>query len=189
MIRKIQVKCALGEAMNSRKQRLRLAICLLLLLGLAEIVDSTAMAQTYIFGRADLATGATPVVLLTGDFNEAGKLDLAVINGGDSKVSVLLGKPDGTFAPKVDYAVSNFPRSGTVGDFNNDGKLDLVVGSSLLLGNGDGTFQAALSTGSSGLSVIAADFNGDGKLDLAIAGSAGTTVSIYRGGAGVTLQA
>src|SRR5260370_40232239 len=113
--------------MNSRKQRLRLALCLLLFLGLAQIVDSTALAQTYIFGRAVFATGAAPVVVLTGDFNGDGKLDLAVINGGDSTVSVLLGRPDGTFAPKVDYAVSNFPRSGTVRDFNNDGKLDLAV--------------------------------------------------------------
>src|SRR5260370_143353 len=98
-----------------------------LLLGLAEIVDSTALAQTYIFGRANFATGAAPVVVLTGDFNGDGKLDLAVINRADSTVSVLLGKPDGTFAPKVDYAVSNSPQSGTVGDFNNEGKLDFAV--------------------------------------------------------------
>src|SRR5260370_16551155 len=107
MIRKIQVKCALGEAMNSRKQRLRLALCLLLLLGLAEIVDSTALAQTYIFGRANFATGAAPVVVLTGDFNGDGKLDLAVINRADSTVSVLLGNPYVTSSPQSNHPFTN----------------------------------------------------------------------------------
>jgi VCBS repeat protein/centrosomal CEP192-like protein len=69
-----------------------------------------------------------------------------------------------------------------VGDFNNDGKLDLVMtnsdtnnnGLGLVLGNGDGTFQAPLrvadfnSYGSMGGSV-AGDFNKDGNLDFAAA--------------------
>ncbi len=63
------------------------------------------------------------------------------------------------------------------GDFNGDGKLDVVVANassnnvSVLLGNGDGTFQAPVDypTGSQPSSVAVGDFNGDGKLDLAVA--------------------
>src|SRR5437764_14902276 len=52
-------------------------------------------------------------------------------------------------AAAQEYAVGAGPYSVAVGDFNGDGTLDLVVANSLansvsvLLGNGDGTFQAA----------------------------------------------
>jgi len=66
-----------------------------------------------------------------------------------------------------------------VGDFSGDGKLDLAVTNpstdkvSVLLGNGDGTFQnpVGYSTGAAGshpIGVSAADFNGDSTLDLAV---------------------
>src|SRR3989442_1004090 len=64
-----------------------------------------------------------------------------------------------------------------VGDVNGDGRLDLVVTNynsstvSVLLGNGDGTFQLALTfgAGSSPTSVAVGDVNGDGRPDLAVA--------------------
>ena len=42
---------------------------------------------------------------------------------------------------------------------------------SVLSGNGDGTFQAAVSygAGTNPTSVVLSDFNGDGKADLAVA--------------------
>ena len=69
------------------------------------------------------------------------------------------------------------PFSVATADFNGDGKLDMAVtngGSnkiSILLGNGDGTFQAAVNypAGTNPTSVTVGDFNGDGKLDLAVA--------------------
>src|SRR5260370_22211288 len=69
------------------------------------------------------------------------------------------------------------PESFAVGDFKGEGMPDLAVandGLVVLLGNGDGTFQAPLSLGPDGTSVAVGDFNGDGRLDLVVAFSSGT---------------
>lgn len=122
------------------------------------------------------ATGPSPGSVAAADFNGDGKLDLAVNDGGS--IAILLGNGDGTFRAPTDYTLGTGIDGMAVGDFNVDGKLDIALscfsnseGPQLfvLLGNGDGTFQA-----SSGVSMevrgsqfmLTADVNGDGKLDL-----------------------
>src|SRR5437870_723568 len=75
------------------------------------------------------------------------------------------------------FDAGSFAYSVTVGDFNGDGHLGLAVANrlsntvSVLLGNGDGSFQTArpFPTGNYPNSVAVGDFNGDGHLDLAVA--------------------
>ena len=82
-----------------------------------------------------------------------------------------------------------------VGDLNGDGKPDLAVANSnsddvsVLLGNGDGTFQAPVSyaAGVSPVSVAVGDLNGDGKPDLAVANSGSDDVSVLLGNGDGTL--
>ena len=77
-------------------------------------------------------------------------------------------------------------RSVTTGDFNADGRSDLAVANvnssnvSILRGNGDGTFQAAVNfgAGSAPASVTTGDFNADGKIDLATANNGSHNVSV-----------
>jgi hypothetical protein len=126
--------------------------------------------------------------VFVGDFNNDGKQDLFLISGASGNPAiVLLGHGDGTFGTPIVSSSFNgppntYPRGWTIGDFNGDGKLDAVCtnpsnssdsgGYTVLLGNGDGTFQAGL-VGPMVLGysrwVTTGDFNGDGKLDLATA--------------------
>src|SRR5579872_61447 len=74
-------------------------------------------------------------------------------------------------------------------DFNKDGKLDIATPGTLLLGNGDGTFKAAINLSVSGNLVATADFNGDGNPDLLIASMQSTVLNILLGNGDGTFQA
>jgi len=139
--------------------------------------------------------GFVTQAVAVGDFNGDGKPDLVVANycvgsGGNCAngvIGILLGKGDGTYeAPAIFSSGGYATQSVLVGDFNGDGKVDIAVANlclsssscsnggvvSVLLGNGDGTFQQALSYASGGYEAFwlaAGDFNGDGKPDLAVA--------------------
>ena len=134
--------------------------------------------------------------VVTGDFNHDGTLDMAVV--GADAVSVLLGKPNGTFQQPVTYPVGQLLTAVAVGDFNGDGKLDLVVADNsptgdveILLGNGDGTFQAPVTyaAGLGPISVAIGDFNGDGKPDLVVGHGRGQyAISVMLGNGDGTFQ-
>ena len=128
--------------------------------------------------------GNAPNSIAVGDFNQDGKLDLAVANFLGTSVSVLIGNGDGTFLPAHNFTTPQHPTFVGVGDFNNDGKLDLVVtndsGISVLFGNGDGTFQSPVTTLPPGpfTAIGIGDWNGDGILDVVTAGQRGVTSEV-----------
>jgi hypothetical protein len=121
-----------------------------------------------------------------GDLNGDGHPDVVVVaaNASPSILGVLLGKGDGTFNAPVTYvAGGNSSSAVVIGDVNGDGFLDLVVANesasnssgegdvSVLLGNGNGTFQPAVnydSGGSDATALAIADVNGDKHPDIVV---------------------
>lgn len=135
---------------------------------------------------------------VTADFNGDNKLDIAFLSS--TGATVLLGNGDGTFSQSPLYAYGQGGPSALVAaDINGDGKVDLVVASQgtaengysgspgILIGNGDGTFQAATAVSTAALSVAAGDFNNDGKLDFAAVYSG--QLSIFLGNGNGSFQA
>jgi FG-GAP-like repeat len=64
------------------------------------------------------------------DVDRSGQLDLLVANRNDSRVSVLLGRADGTFAPQVPllaFPAGSGLRGITGVDFDKDNATDLAV--------------------------------------------------------------
>jgi Bacterial Ig-like domain (group 3)/FG-GAP-like repeat len=141
--------------------------------------------------------------LALADVNEDGKTDVLVANDNNPTVGVLLGNGDGTFQPVVTYnSGGNVAQSVAVADVNGDGKFDLLVGNQanpsathgsvgVLLGNGDGTFQAVTTYdpgGSNARSVAVADVNGDGKPDLLVVNWFDNTLGVLLGNGDGTFQ-
>ena|SRR5271157_189108 len=139
------------------------------------------------------------------DLNGDGKLDVVTGNcvragslacgyrgaAAEGVVGVLLGNGDGTFQPVVTYdSRGQSASSVAIADVDGDGKRDLVVtnlnckgcdGSiGVLLGNGDGTFQQAISyaTGHWPTFVAVGDVNADGRPDLLVANSNDGSVGV-----------
>src|SRR5216683_261977 len=150
------------------------------------------------------ATGRGPSGIIARDFNSDGKLDLAVANVLDNNLSILLGNGDGTFQPHVDYAAGPGAAGITADDFNGDGKLDIAVANthtpitfrdqglvSILLGNGDGTFQTHVDANTASLQpldVTTGDFDGDGFVDIAVVNEGSNSATILRGKADGTFE-
>jgi len=146
--------------------------------------------------------GALPNGVVVGDFDGDHKLDLAVANSGNpnlippdpGNVAVLLGNGDRTFQAPQTYAAGHTPLTVAVGDFDGDRVPDLAVANfgdsdpkvgdpgnvAVLLGNGDGTFQAPqpFAVGTNPQFVAVGDFNGDRVDDLAVANFGDKTVSV-----------
>lgn len=94
--------------------------------------------------------------------------------------------PPVNFAAPVDYGTGTLPFANAVGSFRNNGILDVAVCNynsnnvSVLLGNGDGTFQTAVEypVGTEPSAITVADLNNDGYPDIAVADEIGKTIAV-----------
>jgi Flp pilus assembly secretin CpaC len=139
-----------------------------------------------------------PSAVAVGDFNNDGKIDIAVTDSASNTLAILLGNGDGTFKTPVTYATGTDPVALAALDFDGDGQPDLAIVNhgdgttagtvSILLGKKtggtqDGTFAAKTDypVGVGPVAIASADLNLDGFLDLAVTNNLENTVSVLLG--------
>lgn len=132
-----------------------------------------------------VTVNANPTSVALADFNNDGGLDIATVSGGFGHLNVNLNTGGGTFGPTTNFPTGFVANGVTTGDFNHDGKADVAVahvfpsgdGVSVLIGNGNGTFQTFVEYNAGNQTpgyITTGDFNGDGNLDLVTANFSGT---------------
>ncbi|MGA7964802.1 MAG: VCBS repeat-containing protein, partial [Gammaproteobacteria bacterium] len=134
--------------------------------------------------------------MVSADFNGDGLMDLAVTDDSQSYTSaggiwVFLAQAGGGYAAPVFYPTASYPYTIAVGDLNGDGHPDIVTGNSnsnltsadqvsVLIGNGDGTFQPAVnytvSSNATADSITVGDATGNGKADVVLGTDSGVFV-------------
>jgi len=152
------------------------------------------------FNTQSYPTGGLVGQIIVADFNGDHIPDIATVNGDTNTVSILINNGDGTFRPHLDFATGPGPVGLAAVDWNKDGTTDLVVANSaadaahsvsILLGNGDGTFQPHhdIAGAPNANSIAVGDFNRDGNPDIATSSNSPVNavhVSLGNGKGGVT---
>jgi hypothetical protein len=146
-------------------------------------------------------TGSAPSSLHLVDINGDQKLDALTSNAASHDFSVLLGNGDGTFQEQIQTPLGASPQRMDLADLNGDGHLDIVSANqgnfaeegnnvSVLLGNGDGSFEetARFPAGNRPSWVVLGDFDANGTPDALVVNSFGGDVSVLLGNGDGTLQ-
>jgi hypothetical protein len=187
---------------------------LILLIAAAMLAQTSAAGQPT--GKANAVLAPARVVApaqaerpLTPGTDGAGRLTVGRSQTKRNGARPMDGSP--LFLPEINYDSGGVWAYGVaVGDLNGDGKPDLVVANlcdndkdsacghgmrpgiiAVMLGNGDGTFQPAVtyhSGGNQAVSVAVADLNLDGKLDVVVTNYATGNVGVLLGNGDGTLQ-
>jgi hypothetical protein len=160
-------------------------------LAVASLILSAAFLPSAV---ANHRTGSiiAPELLVAGDFNQDGNMDLAVNCTGFDVVAILFGDGQGGFTLGGHFPTDTLTKGLQAGDVNRDGHLDLVSATNwgydedILLGDGLGAFHVAappteIDGDGEPVRLLLRDFNNDGRLDLFVNAPDDDKVVLYFG--------
>src|SRR6266480_3092540 len=133
-----------------------------------------------------------PELLVAGDFNHDGNIDLAVNCTGFDVVAILLGDGQGGMTLGGHFPTDTLTKGLQAGDVNRDGHLDLVSATNwcydenILLGDGLGSFHvptppSEIDGDGEPVRLLLRDFNNDGRLDIFVNAPDDDAVVLYFG--------
>jgi hypothetical protein len=145
------------------------------------------------FKQAMLLTsdGSRPRSFVINDFNNDGRMDIAVAKSGSDNIGIFLGYGNITFASQLAFSTSpnSSPYSIAAGDFNKDTYLDIVVTNyksnnvGVFLGYGNGSFanQTTHPTDHEPQFVAVDDLNNDTIIDIVVANYGSNSLGVFLG--------
>lgn len=158
--------------------------------------NTSSMESISFAGKINYSVGHSPWSLSIGDYNGDNKNDIAVVNYGDSSLSVLKNLSTNgqiSFAEKINFRTMRSPGNLSASDLDGDGKPDLIVGSTIsskypgfisVFKNNSSSGQISFKTnvdyytGGFASNPAPGDLTGDGRPDFAVANGTANTVSI-----------
>jgi gliding motility-associated-like protein len=157
---------------------------------------STGPGNVNFATKLDFTTGQQPNAVAIGDFDKDDMADVAVVNLGDSDVSIFRNLSTGpgsiNFDTRVDFATGNTPRYISIGDLDGDDKPDFAVAnddvgpttiyrnSSSATGNINFSAQPYALAGSGPRVVSMGDVDGDSKPDMVVSNQNDNNVSAFK---------